>query len=96
MATVTMLKKDAIINLKVGTGFVQKIQQVLSGLTSERTEEELDQFKTLVEKGETEFDEDWMDHVYTLSAFIRIIEMEAINQGATYEQDVDAINKAES
>lgn len=85
--SITMMKKDAVINLQIGTGFLSKIQQVLSGLVSERTTEELDEFSKLVQKGETTFPEQWMDHIFTLSTFIRLVEIEAVNQNATYKQD---------
>jgi hypothetical protein len=95
--TVTMMKKDAIINLQIGTGFLQRIQQVLTALVSEHTEEELDQFTALVEKGQTtDFPEQWMDHLFVLSAFVRQVESEAIKQGATYDQDMSNINVADN
>jgi hypothetical protein len=94
-STVTMMKKDAVINLQVGAGFLQKVQQVLTALASELTSEQLEDFKKLVQEGKTEFPEEWMDHVFTLSAFVRNIEAEAIKQGATYEQDVNSINTLE-
>lgn len=93
---ITMIKKDAVVNLQIGTGFLQKIQQVLAGIVSEHTEEELQEFQALVEKNETDFPEDWMDHIYTLSLFIRTVEAEAVKQGATYEQDLDNVNTADS
>lgn len=93
--TVTMMKKDAVINLQIGAGFLQKIQHVLSWMASDRKPEELDEFKSLIQKGETEFLEDWMDHLFTLSALVRTLEAEAIKQNATYEQDVNDISNIE-
>lgn len=95
--TITLLKKDAVINLQVGTGFLQKIQGTLTALASERTPEELKAFQDILEKGEMDFPEDWMDHLFVLSTLVRTLETEAVNQGLTYEEDIDkVINTSES
>ena len=95
--TVTMMKKDAVIKLQVGTGFLQRIQQVLSALASERTAEELDEFTALVEQGQSaDFPEQWMDHLFVLSAFVRQVEAEAVKQGATFDQDLDAVSATDN
>jgi hypothetical protein len=89
--TITLLKKDAIITLQVGTGFLQKLQGTLTGLASERTPEEMKAFQEMLEKGETDFPEDWMDHMFVISTLVHGLEKEAINQGHTYEADVDSV-----
>jgi hypothetical protein len=94
--TVTMMKKDAVINIQIGTGFLQRMQQVVAGLASEHTEEELDAFHELVKKGQTEFSEEWMDHLFILSAFVHLVEKEAISQGATFEKEVDTPSTEEN
>lgn len=85
-----MIKKDAVINIKVGVGFLKKIQEALIDISSSYTEEEMDNLKNLIENKE-ELPEPWMNTVYTLSLLIRSIEEEAINQNLTYEEDVDNI-----
>jgi hypothetical protein len=94
--TVTMMKKDAIINIQIGTGFLQKMQQVVAGLVSQHTKEEIDSFNELIKKGETEFSEEWMDHLFILSAFVHLVEKEAISQGATFEKQVDTSSTGEN
>lgn len=94
--TITMMKKDAVVNIQVGSGFLQRVQQVLTKLISEQNPEELEEFKALVAEGKYEFPEEWMNHVFTLSSFVSYIEMEAIKQGATYEQQLEDTNTADS
>lgn len=88
MANVTMIKKDALINLQIGTGFLQKLQQVLVSLTEGRTEEELQNFKDLAESKAPEFPEIWMENIITVATIINEIEQSAIKQGQTYDQEM--------
>lgn len=91
--TITMMKKDAVVNIQVGSGFLHRVQQVLTKLIADQTAEELEQFKALMAEGKYEFAEDWMNHIFTLSSFVSYIESEALKQGHTYEQEVeDEIN----
>lgn len=91
--TITLLKKDAIINLQVGTAFLQKLQQTLTALASDKTPEQIKAYQEILEKGETDFTEDWMDHIFVLSTLVRTLETEAVNQGLTYEEDIDNLIK---
>ena len=88
MANVTMIKKDALINVQIGTGFLQKLQQVLVSLTEGRTEEELSSFKELADSKVSEFPETWMDNIVTVATIINEIEQGAIKQGHTYEKEL--------
>lgn len=85
-----MIKKDAIIDVKIGTGFIKKLQDALIEVSSKRTEEEIKAFGTLVEN-KSELPEPWMETIYTLSLLIRSIEEQAIEQNATYEEDIDTV-----
>lgn len=96
MSTVKMLKKDALIPITVGSGFFQKLQSVLLYLTEERTDEELNLFKTLSEKGE-EFPEPWMDHLYTMIVIIKELETAAeLNNMIVNSSIDDAISQSEN
>jgi hypothetical protein len=96
MSKIKMIKKDAVVNVKIGTGFLKKIQEALLEISSNHTEEEVKAFGAIVEsKGE--LTEPWMETVYTLSLLIRAIEEQAIEQNLTYEEDIDtAISQLES
>lgn len=88
-STVTMIKKDALVNIQVSTGFIQKVQEMLATLTSEKTEEEIETFKKLLETNPLELPEEWMEHLLLLSRLIQVIELEATKQGFTYEVAVN-------
>jgi hypothetical protein len=64
---------------------------MLTALASERTPEELKAFQDILEKGESEFPEDWMEHLFVISTLVRTLETEAVNQGHTYEEDIDKV-----
>jgi hypothetical protein len=92
---VTLLKKDALVSIKIGTGFLKKLQDALMDVSANRSEEELKELENLI-KEKKELTESWMDTVFTLSLLIRSIEEEALNQGLTYEEDVDNLTPQES
>jgi len=92
---VTLLKKDALVSIKIGTGFLKKLQDALMDVSANRSEEELKELENLI-KVKKELTESWMDTVFTLSLLIRSIEEEALNQGLTYEEDVDNLTPQES
>lgn len=91
MATVTMIKKDAQINVSISAGYLFKLQQMLSNLVSERTEEELAVLQEYAKKGELDLPDDWMEHIALITMLIQYIETEADKQGMTYQQDIDSI-----
>lgn len=94
--TLKMIKKDASIPVTIGAGFFQKLQSVLLYLTEERTDEELNHFKTLSEKGE-EFPEPWMDHLFTMIILTRELENAAESNNMTVNSSIDdAINQLEN
>ena len=89
MAKVTMIKKDAVVNIPIGTPFLLKLQQLLGFIVQDLSTEQIEEFKSLVEKNPTgELPELWMEHLKTVSILITSIEREAIKQELTYEQDI--------
>lgn len=89
MSQITMIKKDAVVTIAMGTGFISKIQQLLPFLIQDITSEQIAQYKKLVDEGVDDFPESWMDAVKTVSILISTIETEAIKQGATYKEDLE-------
>ena len=88
MDKITMIKKDAILEMKVGTGFFQKLQSLLFFMFSQLTPEQVEQFKKESSAG-TGLSEEWMQHVTTLSILIKSLEESAINTGNTYEKEFE-------
>lgn len=96
MEKVKMIKHNAVIDIKIGTGFLQKLQKMLLFVTMDITPEQMELYKILTEKNE-ELTEPWMDHLTTLSILLKEIETKAEEQGFTYEGDIaDTINPVES
>jgi len=88
---IKMLKPDAIITLKMGTAFIRRVQDALLDVSAGKTEEQLAQLHSLIEKKE-ELTEPWMNTVFTLSLLVKSIEEEGILQGFVYEEDIDKIS----
>jgi hypothetical protein len=87
MEKVKMIKHDAIIDIKIGTGFLQQLQKMLLFMTVDLTTEDMELYKKLTEKNE-ELTEPWMEHLTTLSILLKEIETKAEEQGFTYEGDI--------
>lgn len=92
-----MIKKDASVEIKIGAGFMQKIQKLLLYVASDLTAEQLDKFKLEAEsfKEGSEFSEDWMEHITTISVLLKELEAAADKQGFTYEEDINNIKTNE-
>jgi hypothetical protein len=92
MDKIKMIKKNAIIDIKIGTGFIQKLQQLLIQIASELTPEQLEQYKKETADFKDishEFSEPWMNSLTTISILLRDIESEASIQGKTYEGSIE-------
>jgi len=91
-----MIKHDAVIDIKIGTGFLQKLQKMLLYMTMDLTPEDMELYKKLNENNE-ELTEPWMEHLTTLSILLKEIETKGEEQGFTYEGDIsDTIIPRES
>jgi len=92
MDKVKMIKKDAIIQVGIGTGFLQQIQKLILFLVKDLKQEQLDDYKKQAEiktKDNTyEFTEEWMNALTTLSILLRDVEKKADEQGHSYEADM--------
>lgn len=91
MDKIKMIKKDAIVDIKIGTGFLQKLQQLLISLTADLSPEQLELYKKESEslKNLDDFSEPWMLSITTLSILLKEIESEAEKQGLTYEGSIE-------
>lgn len=87
---VKVIKQDALVNIKVGTGFIQKLQNLLMYIAQDLSEEQLEVYKNLTEKKE-EYTEDWMNHLYTVSILLKEIEDQAEIQNFISENNIEDI-----
>lgn len=90
MSKVTMIKSDAVVNVSIGSAFLKKVQKLTIQIVSDRSEEEIEKFKELIQD-ETleELPEQWMETLLVVNTLLRAIETEAVKSGQTYEKDVD-------
>ena len=73
------LKKDAIVNIKIGTGYLQQVAGIISFLVEGKTQEDLKNIEEKI-KNKTEL-EPWMAAVATLQVLIRTVFEEADKEG---------------
>ena len=82
-----MIKPEAVVDIKIGTGFLQQIQHLLIYLAKDLTPEQLAQYKKEADE-KIPFSEEWMTHITTISILLKEIELRAEEQGFGYEMDV--------
>jgi hypothetical protein len=85
-----MIKQDAIVKIEIGTDFLQKLQHVLLYITNGVTLEQIETYKKIIQE-QGEFTEDWMEPLSTISILLREIETKAVDQGFTYDIDIDEL-----
>jgi hypothetical protein len=90
MDKVKMIKKDALIKVEIGSGFLQKLQKLFYYLTTEVGIEDIKKYQELAENKQP-FTEDWMEHLTTVSILLKELEENAEKQGFTYEEDLQNI-----
>lgn len=85
-----MIKSDAVISINIGSAYLKRVQKVLVQLISDKSEEELEEFKKAIQD-ETleELPEPWMENLLVINTLLRSIEHEAIKSGQTYEENID-------
>lgn len=90
MDTIKMIKPDAVVDIKIGTGFLQKIQNLLMYLAKDLTPDQLAQYKKEADE-KIPFTEEWMTHITTISILLKEIEVKADEQGFAYDEEVPSI-----
>ena len=81
-----LLKQDALVEIKLSSSFVSRIQQLLFYILRDVSKEQIEEYKTLIEE-KKETDDELVYHIITLSALLKDIEDKADEQGLTYEGD---------
>jgi len=89
MDNITVIKKDALVPLNLGTSFINKLQQAFVYFMNQKTDEEVQAFTDAL-KGETSLSE-WMTHYETLALLIKAIEDSAMQSNLTEEKDVTSM-----
>jgi hypothetical protein len=91
MSNIKMIKQDAAIQVTFGSGFIQKIQAIVVHMVNERTDEELAEFQRQAVAKE-ELTLDWMEHLSTMMLLMNEIEIQAEEQGFTYDADINQLD----
>jgi hypothetical protein len=97
---IKVIDKDAIIKLEIGTGMIERIQEILEYFAKQVTQEQIDKYNVEVvdfekiSRKEKEFTEEWMIPVTTLSFLLKEIEKQADLQGFTKETNMEDYVKA--
>jgi hypothetical protein len=88
---VTMIKKDAVIDIKVGAGFMGRLQQTLSFIIKPLTKEDIEKYTEELKNitsDNAEFSEPWMTALSCVSLLLKNLEEAAKQQGHTYEKEL--------
>jgi hypothetical protein len=86
---IPFLKKDAVIPIEVGTGFVEKLNELFYYLIKDKSADDVERFKSVYENKEVP--EDWMKalepvntllvNIYKKAEELGFIEMKSIEPG---------------
>ena len=91
MSGIKFIKQNAVIDLKLGSGFIDRIQKLFLYLVNELTKEQLEEYKKLVDQN-LPLTEEWMENIATLTTLLKEIEKKADEQGFTYETELDKLS----
>ena len=87
-----MMVKPGVLELKIGSGVIRRLHEVLNFIGSSVSAEEIAEYTELFKKG-TQADaypKEWMKHVYNISFLAKVCEDAAVTQDLTFEKDLDA------
>ncbi len=93
MNQVTFLKKDAVVELSIGAGFLVKLQQLAAHLVSGLSQEDLDRYLREAEHPSEEFSEPWMEHLQTVNLLIYAVEKKAIDTNMVVTRNVEDMSE---
>lgn len=87
MGIIKVIKSDAIVNIEIGTGFLQKLQKVYFYMIQQLTPEQIEMYNKCAE-GNLEFPDEIMDYVMTMTVLIKEIEEKANSLGLVTDQEI--------
>jgi hypothetical protein len=95
----TMLKKDAVLNVKIGAGYVNRIYKLINYLYKDVSDKDREQFEQEMLQAaqdkdfEKVYDADWKNSIITAAMLLGSIQIAASEQNQTYEQKIDINNE---
>jgi hypothetical protein len=95
---IKMIRKEAVVDIKIGSAMLELLHESLMLLTKDRSSEDLEKFKSEIQKFDTttlqgSFSEDWMSILMTLSILVREVENKAEEQNLTEEVPLNDLIK---
>lgn len=87
------LKKDAIVDIKISTGYLEQVGAIIPVLLDGRTQEDVAQIETLIKEKKPL--EPWMAAIATLQVLIRTVFEEGDKQGFVEYRDAQEALKEE-
>lgn len=90
-AKVEIIMPSAIVEIKMSTGYYQKIQAIVGFLVQGKTNEEMQNAHTQIK--EQSITEDWINHYETILILCREFEMRAKEQGFIQSVSLDEAKK---
>lgn len=79
--TVPVIRKDAQVQITLGTNFIKQLQETSLFMLLSQTETEIDNFQKELNEGKQEFEEPWKTHYITIMSLLRGIDIAAEEQG---------------
>ncbi len=103
LPNVKLIKKDAIVTIRIGTVYIERLQEIMGYFSKNITEEQIEKYESelkdvtpyyyknsdKLDPNEKRFSEDWMGPVTTLSFLFKEIERQADLQGMTFEANLE-------
>lgn len=96
---INVLKENAEVDVKITPGHLHRLQQLMMIAISDKSQEELDKMNSILNEAASNNDkeklkelDEWMHPVIFIISFIKEIETKAVDQGLTYEKEIDDIS----
>jgi hypothetical protein len=99
-AQMKFIKKDAVVEIKIGAGMIEKIMEVLQYLIKDVKEEDIKEYQKEVSSGanyfqkEKEFSQEWMYPTTILSILIKEFQTQAELQNQVIEKTMEEYIKS--
>lgn len=85
-----MIRKDAVIPIEIGAGFYSRLQQMLSFMVKEKTEEEIKAMQEALNANAAD-PESWHFHYETLLSLCQALDAKARDLNLTVSVPIDTL-----
>lgn len=78
---IAVIRQDAQVKITIGTAFIKRFQELSFSIISGKSEAEIDKLQEMLNTGQTEFEEQWMNEYMTVMTLLHTIDKAAVEQG---------------